>query len=515
MSDRESRKTIKLNVVYPAQRRGTVLQGAGTFGSLVTGEAVQERRTSTRREQAALSARLRSEGKTWVDIAAVFRERYRLNGRVAIRLARQLSQKDVADAWNARWPDEPKSFKNVSSWELWPNGGHQPSLVTLRRLAEIYECAVSDLVADYADYRHLDSANQAKGVTERAKSRRPFTAVSHVSGLEYTKPAGLVKPSITAGDGSAEKVMEGFRVADRQVGGGHLYPAVVGYLQTAIAPRVFDVVHAAKDNEELFTSAGALSEMAGWMAHDAGDDITARRHFQRSLELTNVGKDRQLKAHVLASMSHLCLHDGDPEEAIRLAREGRDALADDSVNPGLAARLFSMEARGLAELNRSAECDEILALAARALARPIIDEPSPWVSSFDEGSLASEITRCMTRLSRFSEVESYARQILTLRPGGHTRSRAFGQLMLIGTLIAQGRPIEACTIAQDVLDTTHSLGSYLVLKKLHNLRDLLAPFSGDEIIAEFLLHLDETLQVRSTIYRQTVKSTIPSGRVQP
>ncbi len=39
------------------------------------------------------------------------------------------------------WPDDPKSFKNFSSWENWPSPtGHAPSLAVLDRLARLYEC---------------------------------------------------------------------------------------------------------------------------------------------------------------------------------------------------------------------------------------------------------------------------------------------------------------------------------------------------------------------------------------
>lgn len=120
---------------------------------------MQKRQSSLRREQAVLTASLRSEGKTWGEIATVIRHRYGVNARVAMRLAHRLSQKDVAEKWNNRWPDDLKSFKSISYWEQWPSStGHQPSLTVLARLAEIYSCAVTDLVADFADYRHLDSA---------------------------------------------------------------------------------------------------------------------------------------------------------------------------------------------------------------------------------------------------------------------------------------------------------------------------------------------------------------------
>ncbi|MGH3873976.1 MAG: hypothetical protein ACRDSR_21150 [Pseudonocardiaceae bacterium] len=105
----------------------------------------------------------------------MLRQRYRFNARVALRYAHGWSQRQAADEWNKRWPDELKTFKMFSYWEMWPSHtGHAPTFDNLGKLAELYECAVSDLLVDLPDFRHRDNATALtvdKPDTERVVPR--------------------------------------------------------------------------------------------------------------------------------------------------------------------------------------------------------------------------------------------------------------------------------------------------------------------------------------------------------
>lgn len=121
---------------------------------------------SQKQQREQLVRSLRAEGKSRVEVAEVLRHRYRLNARVAFRYAHGWSQRQAADEWNQRWPDEIKTFKTFSTWELWPGTtGHAPSFDNFSKLAELYECAVSDLLVDLPDFRHLDSTSSAQEIT--------------------------------------------------------------------------------------------------------------------------------------------------------------------------------------------------------------------------------------------------------------------------------------------------------------------------------------------------------------
>lgn len=300
-------------------------------------------------------------------------------------------------------------------------------------------------------------------------------------------------------DAAVAAAMQSFRAADRKVGGGYLYATVVTYLQTAIGPRL---LHPVADDGRVLTAASALCEMAGWMAHDAGRSPLADRHFARAFDFSQAGTDPLLSAHVLASRSHLAHHTDLPVDAVHFARRGHEVLRGAPPNPGLRARLLAMEARGHAALNDARTCGKYLAQAETVLDEPRSDVSSPWISGFDEGSLASEAARCMKQLGRHASASRHAEQVIALRSAdSHTRSRAFGQLMLATVLTEWSRPDEACAVAREALTATSSLSSYLVIEQLQQLRQLLRPYRANVVVKEFLAELTGELATRSTIHQ--------------
>ncbi|GLZ78061.1 hypothetical protein Afil01_28680 [Actinorhabdospora filicis] len=63
-------------------------------------------------------------------------------------------------------------------------------------------------------------------------------------------------------------------------------------------------------------------------------------------------------------------------------------------------------ARGFASLQMTKECHQLLARAEAALGAIPNEAPSPWVSRFDEGSLANSLAHCMRQLGDLSEVHA-------------------------------------------------------------------------------------------------------------
>jgi hypothetical protein len=220
------------------------------------------------------------------------------------------------------------------------------------------------------------------------------------------EPPGLAEAS--TGRMTVEAVMQAFRDADRQVGGGYVYGAVVRYLEREVAPQLFT------GTRDVFAAAAALTEMAGWMAHDAGEDAIAHQHFHRALRFASATDDIELAAHVHASHSHLAQHLDRPRDALRFAQAGRAILRRQAHHPALTARLNAMEARALATLRRRGDCARALMNAEKALDRLANGEPSPWVSPFDHASLAAEASQCMQQLLQWAAARRAPEQVISL-----------------------------------------------------------------------------------------------------
>ncbi|MBT2230425.1 helix-turn-helix transcriptional regulator [Nonomuraea sp. NEAU-A123] len=313
-----------------------------------------------------------------------------------------------------------------------------------------------------------------------------------------------------AGEDAAAAAVAAWRAVDAQIGGAHLYATVTTYLRDHLSPRMFG-----GEGAQVFTAAAALTEMAGWMAHDAGDDDRAGRHFARARDLSGVGDDPHLRVHVLASLAHLAHHRAQPDDAIGYAAQGQRELTAGPAHPELAARLWALQARGHAAAGRSRETRALLGHAETALQGSHSAAPSPWVSPFDAASLAGDAARCMRRLGDLLAAQRHAQRVLELRPAGRTRSRAFGHLTLAGVLIERGALDQACAVATDVLHTTGSLGSYLVIQQLRDLRDQLHPHRATACARGFLDHLAEALRQREWLYQLTTDITQPRTSPTP
>ncbi|WP_079086382.1 hypothetical protein [Streptomyces silvensis] len=234
-------------------------------------------------------------------------------------------------------------------------------------------------------------------------------------------------------DGDDLAAMDAFRAADRQTGGGRLYGAVVRHLADRVAPRLVDT----GSGSQVFAVAAALTEMAGWMAHDSGQDDLASRHFSRALPLARTSGDLPLTANVAASKSHLALQTGDTSGAARWAQTGLDHAGRGPRIPSLTARLQTMQARALAAGAQRTPAVRSLEAAHDTLDGSA-DAAHPWLSPFDAAALASESALILRDMEQHDQALRQAEQAVTLREPGRTRSLALSRIVLVDIHVRRG-----------------------------------------------------------------------------
>ncbi len=306
-------------------------------------------------------------------------------------------------------------------------------------------------------------------------------------------------------DGDDLVAMDHFRSADRQTGGGRLYGAVVRHLSDRVAPRLVDL----GSGTQVFAAAAALTEMAGWMAHDSGHDDRAAQHFARALPLARTSGDLPLAAHVVASSSHLALETGDPAGAVGWARTGLGLAAQGPRIPVLTARLHTMQARALAVASQRTAAAHALEAAHRELeASPAADHP--WLSPFDAAALASESALILRDLEQYDEALSHAEQAVALREAGRARSLALSRISLVDIHVRRGDLDAAVSVGHDLLSTSPTLGSVRVVRQLDGLRQLLEAHRGYRPVREYLARFDDARRARMLLLADLIPPS-PGG----
>ncbi|MFI6689931.1 XRE family transcriptional regulator [Streptomyces sp. NPDC050485] len=302
--------------------------------------------------------------------------------------------------------------------------------------------------------------------------------------------------------------MDAFRNADRQTGGGRLYGAVVRHLSHSIAPRLVD----ADSNPQVFAAAAALTEMAGWMAHDSGRDDLAGRHFTRALPLARTSGDTPLAANIAASNSHLALQTGDAAAAVHWARTGLDLTCQGPRIPALTARLSAMSARALAAASQPAQAARALDDAHRLLVASA-EAAHPWLSPFDTAALASESALVLRDMQRYDEALIHAELAISLRETGRARSLALSRITLVNIHIHRQDLDAAVSVGHQLLTADPTLGSVRVIHQIDDLRELLAPHHGYPPVRDLLTRFDEARRARMLLLADIIpppsKGTAP------
>lgn len=309
----------------------------------------------------------------------------------------------------------------------WEAGDHVPQPYLWPKLAKLLQASPERLV------EIISGPPELTNPTVPAHSSTVNTRTTSIHLISGPQSMDSDPPSIAL----IRSMSDSIQLADRKLGGGKLYPTVWRYLRSEIAPCLLDPPNDCSSSD-LFSAAASLTEIAGWMAHDGGDNTRARGHFTQAYRLAVAGENAALSANVCASMAHLAIQHGMPDDAERISAKGLGHVVDIDGANQLVARLHAMQARAHAIQGSEVDCQASLEAAHDALSASDDGPEIGWIASFDDASLASESALCFYALGSWRQAEEESRKVVHLRDGDRVRSRALGQLTLANVLAQEG-----------------------------------------------------------------------------
>jgi hypothetical protein len=507
-----------------------------------------------------LAGQLRAQGRTWAEVATEFRAAYRVNARVALRQAHGWSQPQAAARWNARWPADPKTFKNFSYWELWPGGtGHAPSLDILDRLARLYECSVADLLSDCIDYGTPPPAARATaallpsgdlqgpagGEPAGSGSALPSlqAALERISAADVgeltSEPAPdsehalrlkhrmlLLEASSALAVVAAAPVLEIPRRAGRPGRPGRADHATVGYtadvvaglrrLGGAVGPRITlppamalrsAMAAMARNAPEPATAQalavyGDVTQLIGWLMFNLGDRGAARYYYDDARSAADRAGNADLVSYALSASSQLALAQGEPRDAIDHAQAAQQA-ARGSGSPFAVAYAADITARAYAAAGQVARCQAALDRERAALGEIGPDTPqAPWWYFYGRAFYWGTESECALRLGMAVDASDAAGRSLVLAAPANLHNSALTLAFQAEALIRQGEIENACQQLADAARLTTINSSRRIARRIERLRAQLRAADGTAAVRE----LDEKLAA----FRQARAAGLPA-----
>ncbi|MFI6156989.1 hypothetical protein ACIBCA_30390 [Kitasatospora sp. NPDC051170] len=169
------------------------------------------------------------------------------------------------------------------------------------------------------------------------------------------------------------------------------------------------------------------------------------------------------------------------------------------------ARLNTMMARALAASQQFGPAVKALDDAHAALASGT-DGHHPWLSPFDDATLASESALAYSDLGSSKHALRYGERAVELRKEDRARSLTFSRITLARIHVDGGDLDAAIGVGTELLTADPGLGSVRVVHQLDGLGDLLGQHREYGPVREYLARFDEARRARQLLLADIIPS---------
>lgn len=270
-----------------------------------------------------------------------------------------------------------------------------------------------------------------------ADGRAPNVGLDDARRLQSLAAEILQLDTTSGGDHLRETAIRTAGHADRLLQHGH-YPEHVG--------------------RELHATLTELSELAGWVHYDAGQQQQARYWYQQALTHAQLIEDPRRELVVLSSLSMQSTHLGRAREAVQFAQRGQ-TLAAGWAPPRVRTLMLLREAAGWARAGQRDQTHRLLVRARTVYDPTRHDDDPPWARFLDDAELGSIEAACISDLGDHARAEAAFHQALTMQRGAFPRNEMFFRVRLAEEQHAQGNTRDTCAQLTDLIPQLTTLGS--------------------------------------------------------
>ncbi|WP_370132511.1 Tat pathway signal protein [Streptacidiphilus sp. EB103A] len=269
-----------------------------------------------------------------------------------------------------------------------------------------------------------------------------------------------------------------FSTMDQRRGGGHGRTAVVQYLNHEVAQYLQGRFATEELRKEMFSAAGELSYLSGWMAFDAGSQAVAQRYFTLAVKLAAEADNAPLAGHVLRAAAHQANDLKHYQLALTLADASVDGERYRTASHRERALLGVVHARALSSNSDKVGAAKALLRAEDDLARAGTGDDEPArVWFFQEASLAHETACALRDVGDLDgAVREFHRSVRTRKTAAFARTHAVTLGYLGDVQARQGNIEQACATWSDALDRMDGIRSGRTVQTAVQMRCALSPF---------------------------------------
>lgn len=477
-------------------------------------------KVSVRRQVAELRQTMQAKQAGQCQIAEAIANLLDVNARVAWRLATGLTQEQVADLYNMRWPStSPKTGKQVSYWERWEGPGSRsstsaraPSHLDLSRLALLYDCAVDDLLSVRTDDPDAGVALERPGnpgyaespladieSEEDATNRREMLASMTAAGAALVGLPPAFRTSIPDRLGP-EQAAEVRRLTVMYRGWVYKHGAN-GQLQRGMArllehsASLINQTSHPSLRDDLLDALADVAGLAAYVCRDLGLQEYAAQHYVIAFQAARAAGNQALAGHTVVRMAGHNIELARPRQVLDYLDAAQSVGKGCGFTPGELSNQSAIQAWAFAQSGRTQDVHRAVGLAEEHAARAEDRGGPDWrIRHVAEAELFSLTGAGYAELSKHSPAhapEAIRRltKAIDLRGLGEARNATLDNISLAEAHFA-ARDLESAAAAGHVaVEAADTSSSRRIRARLGELRLQLEPHAKHLDVADLVTRI--------------------------